>query len=207
MLERQGVVLQIVLEIRRRAWLQKDNNWTTPRETSRSIALDIGEREPVAAEQPDTGALTERRGRRSDGVHPTSLGAVLRSRRRQLELTQQQVARRVGVRANYIGYLERGMRRPSTAVLVKLAKVLDLDQEELFFLAHPQVRALIHADVPHPRASAWETFRANRRLHTRHGITRAELKALQHVASLGPARASRDYLFILQAIRQSLQEG
>ncbi len=136
----------------------------------------------------------------------TTLGGIIRRRRRQLELTQQEVARRVGVRANYVGYLERDMRRPSTSVLVKLAKVLDLDREELFFLAHPQVRNFIHTDAPDPKESAWERFRANRRLHTRQGITHAELKVLQQVSSLGAVRATRDYLFILQAIRQSLQE-
>jgi len=138
-------------------------------------------------------------------VRETSLGLILRRRRRQLELTQQQVARRVGVRANYVGYLERNMRRPSTAVLVKLAKVLDLDREELFFLANPQVRDFIHTEAPDPQESAWERFRTNKRLHTRHGVTQAELKALQHVSALGAVRSSRDYLFILQAIRQALQ--
>lgn len=138
-------------------------------------------------------------------MRETSLGLILRRRRRQLELTQQQVARRVGVRANYVGYLERNMRRPSTAVLVKLAKVLDLDREELFFLANPQVRDFIHTEAPDPQESAWERFRTNKRLHTRHGVTQAELKALQHVSALGAVRSSRDYLFILQAIRQALQ--
>lgn len=138
-------------------------------------------------------------------MRATSLGMILRRRRRQLELTQQQVARRVGVRANYVGYLERDMRRPSTAVLVTLAKVLDLDREELFFLANPQVRDFIHTEAPDPQQSAWQSFRANKRLHTRHGITHAELKALQHVSALGAVRTSRDYLFILQAIRQALQ--
>lgn len=136
----------------------------------------------------------------------TTLGTIIRRRRRQLELTQQEVAHRVGVRANYVGYLERDMRRPSTNVLVKLAKVLDLDREELFFLAHPQVRNFIHSEAPDPKESAWERFRTNRRLHTRQGITRNELKVLQHVSALGAVRTTRDYLFILQAIRQSLQE-
>lgn len=136
----------------------------------------------------------------------TNLGAVLRRRRRQLELTQQQVARRVGVRANYIGYLEREMRRPSTNVLVKLAKVLDLDREELFFMAHPQVREFIRTEAPDPQESAWQSFRTNKRLHTRHGVTQAELKALQHVSALGPVRSARDYLFILQTIRQAIQD-
>jgi transcriptional regulator with XRE-family HTH domain len=131
---------------------------------------------------------------------------VLRRRRRQLEMTQQQVARRVNVRANYVGYLERDMRRPSTAVLAKLARVLDLDKEELFFLAHPHVRAFIRKDPSDPPRSAWEEFRANKRLHTRHGITPAELKVLRQVSTLGPVRSSRDYLFLLQVIRQAIQE-
>lgn len=138
-------------------------------------------------------------------MRATSLGMILRRRRQQLDLTQQQVARRVGVRANYVGYLERDMRRPSTAVLVKLAKVLDLDREELFFLANPLVREFIHTEAPDPQESAWKAFRGNRRLHTRHGITHGELRALQQVSALGAVRSSRDYLFILQAIRQALQ--
>jgi len=137
-------------------------------------------------------------------VAEASLGNVLRRRRRQLEITQEEVARKAGVRANYIGYLERDLRRPSTPLLVKLAKALDLDQGELFFLAHPQVRALVHTNGTAPRRSAWEEFRADRRLQTRFHVTRGELKALECVARLGPARSPRDFLFVLQAIRQAL---
>ncbi|MCK6556785.1 helix-turn-helix transcriptional regulator [Candidatus Binatia bacterium] len=134
-----------------------------------------------------------------------TLGVVLRQRRRQLDLTQQEVAKRVGVRANYIGYLERNMRRPSTNVLVKLGKVLDLDHQEMFLLAHPHMRpATAPAGNSHAR-SAWEEFRTDKRLHTRHNISRGELDVLKQTAKLGKARSSRDYLFILQAIRQALQ--
>jgi transcriptional regulator with XRE-family HTH domain len=139
-------------------------------------------------------------------VAATTLGTIIRRRRRQLERTQDEVARRIGVRANYIGYLERDLRRPSTGVLAKLGKVLDLDREELFFLAHPQVRSFIHTEVADPRKSAWDQFRTNKRLHTRNNITPAELKVLQHVSALGQVRSNRDYLFILQAIRQALQD-
>jgi transcriptional regulator with XRE-family HTH domain len=140
-------------------------------------------------------------------VATTTLGSVIRRRRRQLDITQQEVASRVGVRANYIGYLERDMRRPSTNVLVKLAKALDLNREELFFTAHPQVRSFVRTEVRDPTESAWERFRADKRLHTRQGITKQELKVLQNMSTLGEVRCTRDYLFILQAIRQALQEG
>jgi len=122
-----------------------------------------------------------------------------------LEITQQDIAQRIGVRANYVGYLERDMRRPSTDVLIKLARALDLDKQELFFVANPQVRTLIaNNGTEPPRRTAWDEFRRDRGLHTRHGITRAELKALDGIAKLGTASSPRDYLFILQAIRQSL---
>ena len=135
----------------------------------------------------------------------TTLGAVLRQRRRQLDITQQQVARRVGVRANYIGYLERNMRHPSTSVLAKLARVLDLDREELFFLANPRARDFIRTEVSDPKQTVWQEFRGNKRLLSRHGISTAELKVLEQASALGSVHSSRDYLFILQVIRQALQ--
>lgn len=134
-----------------------------------------------------------------------SLGAVLKRRRHQLELTQAEVAAKVGCRANYIGYLEADARHPSPSVIAKLAKVLDLDQRELYFLANPQTRALITTERAAPD-TAWERFKADRGLHARHGVTRAELAALERVATLGPVRSHRDFLFILQTIRQALTD-
>jgi len=136
---------------------------------------------------------------------PTTFGSVIRRRRRQLELTQQEVARRIGVRPNYIGYLERDVRRPSTAVLIKLAKVLDLDRTELFFLAHPQVREFVRPHARPQEASAWEEFRRNKRLQARYRVTPQELKVLEQISRLGPVGSPRDYLFVLQAIRLALE--
>ena len=137
-------------------------------------------------------------------VQASTLGALLRRRRRQLELTQQDIAAKVGVRSNYIGYLERDMRRPSPAVLAKIAKALDLDRQELFFLANPQARQFISDGPTEAAKSAWEEFRNNKRLHTRHGVSSKEIKALEAVSKLGSVQDARDYLFILQVIRQAL---
>lgn len=138
--------------------------------------------------------------RRAKGL---SLGAVLRRRRLQLELTQAQVAAKIRCRPNYIGYLEADARRPSAPVIARLARALDLDSSELYFLANPQAGALVGRQPSEPK-SAWEEFRDNKRLHTRHGITAAELAALERVAALGVVRTQRDFLFILQTIRQAL---
>ena len=58
---------------------------------------------------------------------------VIRERRRQLDLTQQEVARRIRTSTAYISHLESGKRHPSDKVLGQLAKVLALDPRELFF--------------------------------------------------------------------------
>lgn len=132
-----------------------------------------------------------------------SLGPVLRRRRHQLALTQARVGSRVGCRANYIGYLESDVRHPSQKLLLKLARVLDLDAQELFLLANPQMREVV-APKAEVDVSTWDKFKANKRLHTRHGVTKAEIAALENLAALGPVRSERDFLFILQTIRQAL---
>ena len=136
---------------------------------------------------------------------PPTLGEVLRRRRLQLGMTQAQVATKVGCQPNFIGYLEANARRPSPRAMARLAKTLDLDERELYLLAHPHLRAVMAAPNEE-RGSAWERFKTNTRLHTRHGITRAELGALERVAALGSIRAQRDFLFILQTIRQALAD-
>ena len=140
--------------------------------------------------------------RRTDHL---TLGDVLLRRRKQLALTQAQVASRVRVRPNYIGYLESNARHPSDQVLQKWAKALDLDMQELFFLANPHMRAVVQPPQS-MQGSAWERFKANKRMHTRQGITRKELSVLENVASMGAVRTQRDFLFILQVIRQALTE-
>ncbi|MBN1946383.1 MAG: helix-turn-helix transcriptional regulator [Bradymonadales bacterium] len=136
----------------------------------------------------------------------TDFGKVAKGRRLELGLTQEQVADQVGVRPNYIGYLERGMRKPSDEICSRLANVLGLDRKELFFLANPQLKEIL-APPAEPKTSAWETFSRDHQLHRRHGITATELELLQSLNRLGDIQDPRDYLFILSTIRQSLSRG
>lgn len=72
-----------------------------------------------------------------------NFGRAIEERRHDLGLTQEMVAKKVGVKANYIGYLERGMRHPSQKVVEKLSGALKLDPLDLYLLANPKVRSLL----------------------------------------------------------------
>ena len=133
-------------------------------------------------------------------------GVATRRRRIELGMTQEQVAEQVGVKPNYIGYLERGMRKPSDQICCRIANVLGLDQRELFFLANPHVHDIVNPP-DEPKKSAWEIFSSDRQLQRRQNITESEMAVLESVNQLGEVRYPRDYLFILSCIRQSLSHG
>lgn len=133
-------------------------------------------------------------------------GKLLRERREQLGWTQQHLASVVDCRPNYIGYLETGVRKPSSKLAIKMAKALDFDPQEFYLIAHPHMRSFL---APEERGveDAWTQFRKNKRWQTRHNVTRKELDILGRVAKLGNVRSPRDFLFVLQSIRQALTDG
>lgn len=53
-----------------------------------------------------------------------TIGKRIHRLRRQLDLTQQGLAEKIGVNASYIGPLEKGLKCPSITVLQKLAQEL-----------------------------------------------------------------------------------
>ncbi len=135
-----------------------------------------------------------------------SFGEAVYERRRQLGMTQEEVAKRVKVKANYIGYLERGLRHPSNKVLSQLADILDLNKEEIYFLANPSVRGFLEKPLAAPQVSAWQAFAKNKGLRRRYRITPQEMRVLSQVSTLGQVRSVRDLLFVLQAIRQTVRD-
>jgi len=54
-------------------------------------------------------------------------GQMIRARRRQSNLTQEQVAQQVGASTPYVGHLESGKRHPSDQILSRLADALGFD--------------------------------------------------------------------------------
>ena len=141
---------------------------------------------------------------------PSGLGKVLQKRRHDLGLTQRQLAALVRVKAAHIAYLEGGQRRPSLGLLSRIVEVLGLDREKVFALAHPEASMLFkperQAKISSGKGMAWAEFSRNTALLARNRIKPQELKVLAQVNLLGKISAPRNYLFILNAIRQAVDE-
>ena len=139
-----------------------------------------------------------------EGTKTRSFGEVIRERRRQLDLTQQEVADRISASIPYIGHLEASKRRPSDTTVSKLADVLGLDRGELFFLANPEAKALLEQTKATAGASAWEEFKKDERMRQAYGVNGQEMEMLSQVALMGEVRSARDFVYILNTIRQAL---
>jgi transcriptional regulator with XRE-family HTH domain len=139
-----------------------------------------------------------------------TLGQLIKQQRDAYDLTQRELASKLGVKASHIAYLENGRRKPSLALLRRISDTLGLDQQQLFLLAHPEARSLVTAGREEPRASvrdaAWRKFSKDRALLARNRVTPREMKVLQKVNLLGRVTAPRQYLFILNSIRQAVED-
>ena len=133
-----------------------------------------------------------------------TFGSVIRQRRRELDLTQQDVARRIGVSLPYISHLEKNKRHPSAKIIVNLANVLGLEPGELFLLANPYSNALVSEQEASVTGTAWDTFAKDRNLRKVHKITDQEMEFLSKVATMGEVTSPRDFVFILNTLRQTL---
>ena len=133
-----------------------------------------------------------------------NFGQVIRERRRQLDLTQEEVAHRIKTSTPYVGHLESGKRHPSDKILTRLAEVLGLDRRELFFLANPRAQALLSPETASTTIPAWEDFRKNEQLLRVHSISNEEMEMLSRVALLGEVRSARDFIYILNTVRHAV---
>lgn len=133
-----------------------------------------------------------------------SFGRVIEDRRRELGLTQEMVAKKVGVKANYVGYLERGMRHPSQKVVERLSSALKLDSQDLYLLANPRVRSLL-GKAPKAASSSqslWQKFLRDSSLQQSQGLTSREKEALAQVAQAEKASSMAGVVKAIKALRR-----
>jgi transcriptional regulator with XRE-family HTH domain len=139
-----------------------------------------------------------------------SFGGVIRSRRRELDLIQAEVASRIKASSSYVGNLESGRRHPSNMIVTKLAKALRLDRRELFFLAnlYAEARLSAQSEGAEVSASVWDQFRKDKSLRRIHNVSKAEMrmlsKAIVFGCDLGRAQSLRDLICMLNTIRHAV---
>jgi transcriptional regulator with XRE-family HTH domain len=135
----------------------------------------------------------------------------LKSQREILGLTQRALALKLEVKPSHVAYLEKDRRRPSLGLVSRIADVLGLEKEPLFLLAHPEASTLLtgRRDPAAPSRNpdqVWRDFTDNKAMLARHNVNPSELKVLSQVNLLGKIAAPRQFLFILNAIRQAVEE-
>jgi len=59
-------------------------------------------------------------------------GEKVRHLRKQKKLTQEELAFRIGVDRSYMGFIERGERNPTLAIIGRLARILRISPRDLF---------------------------------------------------------------------------
>jgi transcriptional regulator with XRE-family HTH domain len=136
-----------------------------------------------------------------------TLGTVIKEARLTQGLSQRQLAEEIGVKGSHIAYIEAGRRHPSLRLLSNIADALELEKTSLFVLLHPDAEQFVPSTRPcAPRPNeAWRQFLSNRSTVRKHKITAAEMKVLKQVNMLGVVISPRMFLFVLNAMRQSLQ--
>src|SRR5262249_50665423 len=116
------------------------------------------------------------------------LGTLIRHQRESFRLTQRDLARKLGVKASHVAYIESGLRRPSLALVRRLAETLGIDKRKLLLTTYPEARYLIAQapeSAPYDPDAAWREFSGDRAMLSEHSITPAELKVLREVSMLG----------------------
>ena len=61
-----------------------------------------------------------------------TIGKKIRQERRRLKLTQEELAEKADISANFLGHIERGTKRPTLNTLMKIADVLQISMGALF---------------------------------------------------------------------------
>ena len=83
-----------------------------------------------------------------------SIGARVRRQRLAMEMTQRELAQRVGVGVPHISKIEAGRESPSDGLLVRLAEVFDVDPDELFLVARRLPETLVEKFAVDPAGAA-----------------------------------------------------
>ena len=103
-----------------------------------------------------------------DDVLAKQIGIAVRARRRDLGLSQEVIAERVGIAPQFLGRIERGLTFPSIPTLMGLSRALAMPPGSLLPGSHQElapVESGTGAVAGETRASRWRRQRLPERLN------------------------------------------
>lgn len=135
-----------------------------------------------------------------------SFGEILLRRRKELKMTQSQLAARIGCQPNYIVYLEKGERRPSDRTVRNVASATGLDKGDLYLAANPQVREFLHIDdanqiLRDQLPDGLKKLAEDEAVRAKHEIGEEEIETVAHVRFSGRATTPEQYLTLILTLR------
>jgi two-component system, response regulator len=124
-----------------------------------------------------------------------TLGAAIRSKRAELQLSQEDLAERAGLHRTYISDVERGARNLSLGSIEKLAHALELSVSKLFGKAadagaEQSVDILLVEDDPHDVQLTMRAFEKARITNPVH-VARDGAEALEFIFATGEYAETR----------------
>jgi len=137
---------------------------------------------------------------------PDSFATMIRSRRLQLRFTQRLVAGLIKVSPSYVSQLEAGRRQPSSDVVCRLARQLRMDSQRLMSVVDPNIAGIAAGDDRGESPSAWQQLQKDHQLRRLYRITAQEMDVLALVDTMGGVGRTRDFIYILVALRNAWAE-
>lgn len=150
----------------------------------------------------------------NDGMNQSysqsTFGQYIKSRRLEMKLTQSEVAKKLNVAQNFITYLEKNRRKPTNSMIKKIADILSLPVDQLYFSAHPEINEMVNLNQKTPVSSqqiplSLLELKEDKELRQKHRITDLEIDELASMRLRSLIKSKEDYVFLLMSIRQVMK--
>lgn len=138
----------------------------------------------------------------------TTFGDIIYRKRKSLNMTQEILAEKVGVRPTYIGYLERGKRKASPKIAAAIAEHLGLNRSHLFLASNPIIKDFLPINEEtfeienKPLPQSLIDLIDDENIRTIYNISNEDIDKLIKLSFLGTAKSKLDYILLIQIIRQ-----
>ena len=134
-----------------------------------------------------------------------NFGDYIRKKRLELDLTQSEMADKLGISQNFVAYIEKNERNPSKDVIKKLADLFSVPTDKLYLMANPDLEKIfkknpVNGQLPLP--PLLKKLQSDPDLRRKYSIQDEDISMLNSLQPRGQIQRVEDYVFLLMTIRQ-----